>query len=1112
MRGLRVLLLGPPRLEFDGQALTRLMAPKQQALVFFLATEEGEQPRSRLASLLWGELGESAARANLRVALTHLRRWLPDVLEIDTHHVGWAAKAPVSVDWHLLRQALDGGEHWPLPQRTAAAAAWRGPFLDGFELPGCDEFDQWLAAARVRATRCAVELRHRLIRASDASGDADAAIDHARHLLDIDSADEVAHMVLMQRLAERGERTAALAQYGACRAALIEQLGARPSAACYALYTRIHADTPAPSALPEASAEAVTSPLIRSDPLIGRSAEAVLLEARLVSPACRWLTIIGAGGMGKTRLAQWGVERLASRFGAGAVWCSARERDGASFDADRVIVELQERCHRAADPTTATVLLVLDNAETLPNARDAIRHVLDRVRGVTVLATSRRRLGGGLEWLLELSSLSPARATELFIDRTTRLDPTFDAVDQADSIAHLCGLVGGVPLALEMAAKAAQVVGLPTLIERLARGAGLVDPDRTPGDRHASMDVVLADSWAVLPPEVQPAAVRLAMLPGAFEPVLAAVVEVGDEALDVLREHCWLTRDGTARLAMHPLQQDFLRRRPEAAAWRPVVRDQLARYLLAAGPVVGPWGDHTHKAGQEVPEVPVHDAALLVEAADQVIADWPPERLQAWIDAMVTRLVLADRSAEATELLARVVERPALPGWQLTGWMLRRAELLNEAGRVHEALPVYLQAFERLGFGRLDAATSLGWRWLSALSVCLTQHDWPPGEPGRRGYTHLVVRSLIFGGQMLSFTPAAAPMVRASTLAQWVAWRGADPDAVKGPRFATAYGCLLFGLPRLAAWFGRGFRQGRPVVACDPRLEAMVAEGNAVVQVGCGHWDGLLPVIDEVTRLWQRLGPPGRHEIECHSLGAKLAFYMGLLPSAEARFAQLTVLGRHRPGEAWRAWGPFGLVEVRLCLNREPPEALRPLLEQASYDMSEMEDIDSAYTLRRLGLTARVAWRCGDLDAVRETVLAGVAAATRVRYCGFWAHEGYAGLGESLLRLRGHERAVGGALPVLEAAWQSLQGPLRAHTRRFPPAIALWHQLQGIAAFERGHTAEARQHLHRAVRMAERQGLRVELARCCEWLASVEPEGGWSDRAARLWHDMGAVPPSGATR
>jgi len=74
VQGLRVLLLGPPRLELDGQALTRLMAAKHQALVFHLAAEGRAVPRTRLAGILWGDLDEAPARANLRVALTRLAR------------------------------------------------------------------------------------------------------------------------------------------------------------------------------------------------------------------------------------------------------------------------------------------------------------------------------------------------------------------------------------------------------------------------------------------------------------------------------------------------------------------------------------------------------------------------------------------------------------------------------------------------------------------------------------------------------------------------------------------------------------------------------------------------------------------------------------------------------------------------------------------------------------------------------------------------------------------------------------------------------------------------------------------------------------------------------
>jgi DNA-binding SARP family transcriptional activator len=155
MRGVRVLLLGQGRLEFDGQPLTRLMASKHQALVFYLAATDEPALRSRLATLLWGDNDEAAAHANLRVALTRLRRWLPDILDIDNRQVAFAAEAKVSVDWRDLTQALQGDA--PLAAREAAAAAWRGPLLDGLDVVGSDEFERWLTQMRqrVRGRRCA---------------------------------------------------------------------------------------------------------------------------------------------------------------------------------------------------------------------------------------------------------------------------------------------------------------------------------------------------------------------------------------------------------------------------------------------------------------------------------------------------------------------------------------------------------------------------------------------------------------------------------------------------------------------------------------------------------------------------------------------------------------------------------------------------------------------------------------------------------------------------------------------------------------------------------------------------------------------------------------------
>lgn len=195
-----------------------------------------------------------------------------------------------------------------------------------------------------------------------------------------------------------------------------------------------------------------------------------------------------------------------------------------------------------------------------------------------------------------------------------------------------------------------------------------------------------------------------------------------------------------------------------------------------------------------------------------------------------------------------------------------------------------------------------------------------------------------------------------------------------------------------------------------------------------------------------------------------------------------------------------------LYLGQLSDAALQRLFERAVRVMIEMEDVDAAYTLRRQALAARLAWRLGDVDVSPEAVLAGCAAAARLRHCGFRAHEGYAGLGDTLLALRRHERERGGAVPPLDQAWSRLQPALAAHVRRLPPACALQARLRGEWAGDVGRHAEAESALHRAIVLAERQGMRMELARACEIWASVRRDSAARERAELLWHDMRAKP------
>lgn len=1174
MQGLTVSLLGAGRIELDGQALTRLIAPKHQALVFVLAAEGHPLTRQQLASLLWGEHDEAAARGNLRGALTRLRRWLPDVLAIDAQQVGFADADSVRVDLlALLRAQADTSV--PHAERVSAAQAWRGPLLDGFEVGDAEPFEDWLASARRRATHAVVALRHDLLARAERASEWDEAVGHARALLDIDDADENAHMALMRLLAAAGRRTAAIAQYEACRAALAQRLGARPSASCYALYTHIHADVePVRPATPtEASSmasdtdpavEATVEPDEKTDPiaatdlaigcgtfskdsdagqpplaaplidLIGREGELILIAERLAEPACRWLTLVGPGGIGKTRLALAAAAARANtqRHGVLVLDGRAGAASGVLRDAQTLLQAVLARVG-ADRHASGALLLVLDNLETVPAASTFEPLLRERAPGVTVLATSRMRVGSGREWLIEIEGLSLSRrsaelpasspAALLLQAATRRLAPTFCATDEADAVERICALVGGLPLALEMAARGVHAIGAAAVAGRIAAGAPLRDADRDRDDHHHSIDTVMSDAWALLDADAQVAALRLAQLPGTFDATIAQAVDVEAELLSVLRERAWLFRaeappvsscasdgpDPSGWLALHPLQQAWLVRRADRSLAVEVL-GVLYRALAAVLPVVPPFADLD--PGTAVTPLALRATAsppLLAAASQHGCQHEDINAFSSWIDGAVALLHASGRQAEAASLLAQAVCRPNLPRWRHAGWLLRRAEMLDGDGQFSASQRDRRAAL--VAFGLPDvAAEDAGWTEVRrARATLLARRDWPPPGPDREAFGALLVRQCICCVQALSFLPDKGPVMRAGALANAASAAARAPKVLRD--IGTSWGCASLGHPRLARFFARKARIPREP-AMPPRNLALLREGREALRIVTGDWSGLSTELDTVTAEWARLGC-GRHEMEMRSLGAKLAFYEGRLPEAWQRFAQMSELALQRPGESWRAWGPLGQCETGLCLKGIGEGVLQQLLERATQMLSEMENVDAAYVLRRHGVAARLAWRRGATGAAREAVRAGAAAASRTRLCGFWAHEGLAGLGDVLAALRmcagsdvGNGRGLVELQALLAADWTALAPMLAAHLRRFPPAGSMVARVRGLHALAEGRHDAGRRLLERAISLAEHQGARVDLARAVEALEALQSatDTGAGARSAQLWQSMGA--------
>ncbi|MEJ2737394.1 MAG: AAA family ATPase [Anaerolineae bacterium] len=320
---LQIRLLGSPEISLHGAPVRGLRSVKAQALLFYLAVSATPHTRAALATLLWGDFPDSAARSNLRKALHYLRSHLEGYLAIERDSVGLSPDADCWVDVAEFDAALQDGTESSLQRATEL---YRGDFLEGFYIRDALDFEGWWLAERARLRERMLDSLYGLADRRARLGDLEGAIALTRRFLDLEPWREEAHRRLMGWLALNGQRSAALAQFEACRQVLEEELAVEPAAETIALYEQIrngeleHAPGDRlgpPLAAPRApafldrgrardkGAEPPASLLPTGEPFVGRESELARLEAFLRS-ALRAETKIafvrGEAGWGKTSL------------------------------------------------------------------------------------------------------------------------------------------------------------------------------------------------------------------------------------------------------------------------------------------------------------------------------------------------------------------------------------------------------------------------------------------------------------------------------------------------------------------------------------------------------------------------------------------------------------------------------------------------------------------------------------------------------------------------------------------------------------------------------------------------------------------------------------------
>jgi predicted ATPase/DNA-binding SARP family transcriptional activator len=608
-----LFLFGAPRLERDGSNVA-IERRKAFALLAYLASMPGPHARSSLGVLLWPDADATQGRANLSRALVDVREAIgADALSADVDRVGLHPDA-LTVDAARFRACVtqvEAHRHGRDPLcddclslLAEAADLYCGDFLAGFTLRDTPEFDTWQTFQSESLRLELGETLEKLALGYADRNDTDRAIPYARRWLNLDPLSEPAHRCLMQLYAASGERAAAFAQYETCQKALQSALGIPPEPETTALYEqikkgvvparRMEAAAGVSAALRPAALRPVNNVPAQSGAFIGRERELAEVAARLADPACRLLTVLGPGGIGKTRLAIEAGRAELPRFPHGVCFVDlapvasvgslsaailgalgAPERPGASPD-QQLLDLLKDR----------QLLLVLDNYEHLlsgaePDRRDACGLVTQMVANashVKLVVTSRERLKLHDEWLLPikglelrpigarhspgeaLASLKQYPATALFLNCLLRVCPGLKVVaEDVSTIAHICRMLDGSPLAIELAAAWTRVLPLAEIAQQLERGLELLTTTmRGVPARQRSMTATFDYSWRMLSGRQRSLLCQLSVFSGGFTREAAEAVSDATLAeLASLGDASWLGPSVAGRYALHELVRQY---------------------------------------------------------------------------------------------------------------------------------------------------------------------------------------------------------------------------------------------------------------------------------------------------------------------------------------------------------------------------------------------------------------------------------------------------------------------------------------------------------------------------------------------------------------------------
>jgi predicted ATPase/DNA-binding SARP family transcriptional activator len=977
---LRVRVLGSTELAVDGRPLVGLASAKATALLVYLAVTGTAQSRSALAGLLWSDLPEATARANLRLALTKLRRALPEQLLVTRQTVALDPARPVWVDAVEVERLATGKPEGE--ELLAAARLCRGEFLSGFEAPGAELFDEWVMGRRAASRADQLALLERAVQDARDREDGATGVEVARRMLELEPLHEEAHRALMWFLATGGQRGAALAQFETCRYLLREELGQDPCPTTVALRDQIthtgeftklppvddrvsppRGGATLPVGAPDTggSGSGAPGPLTS---LIGREEDLARLHALLDDPACRLVTLVGPGGIGKTRLALEAGGSRRGRHRDGVVTVSfagtspARPEEAADLVVTNLAAALGVSLAVPRDPRELLadalagreLLLVLDNLEQLRDAAGVLAELLGRAPGVQILGTSRRRLGLGVEWLVEVPGLpypppgadadaATYPAVRLFEDRARLLRPGFRPAADLAAVGRVCRLVAGMPLAIELAARWIRSASPAAIAERLAAGGELLAttaPDVEP--RHRSMAAVLDWSWELLGEGEHQALARLSVMRGGFDlDAAGAVAGAGLPLLAGLVDHSLVEVGEDGRYNMHELLRQYAALRLAAdPAGQAEVRRRHAAWFSGLLP------DPTRPLPGRSAELDA-DVENLRAATDWLVAHGDPPELDRHLDRLWQFYRRRGWFREAQAALGAALRRREVPVPLRAHWHRLLAEAHVQLGEMRPAREHFERTLALLG----SPLPASGPGWTDVLASQAVQRPLRRLRPGNgaartEARRHAAAEPAVVCWQLQEACWMLEDQTPLIPLALWavnLSERSGRSDLLMMNQAGLGNSLTAAGLPRLARPYVRA-----AVAAAGQSSDPVAISWTYVV--ACLHW---LAVGD-----WAAVeaGLPRALEVatgaRLHRVVDQVVLLAGIGRYLTGRFEEAAAMGaeaaasaRDRHDPMAELWGLVMGAEARLRLDPGDPALAGALADGEALLTAAVPSVDA---------------------------------------------------------------------------------------------------------------------------------------------------------------------------